>query len=108
MTPRATPRAISGCTILRASAASVFLPAASAGPALPVVDLKGLRKIAQLAVGRGEIAQGRTARRDRFVEHRLDRRHQPAQALERDRSAGAARIDAGPMQRLADVNVAQS
>src|SRR3954463_9882706 len=84
--------------------------AASAGPALPVVDLEGLGKIAQRPVGRSKIAQGRAAPRapggrenppeggpagrDPSVRARPDGGHEPPQALERDRPAGAARIDA--------------
>src|SRR5436190_21447251 len=48
---------------------------------LPVIDREVLGGIAELAVGRGKIAQGRAARRNRFDEDRRDRRHQPLEPL---------------------------
>src|SRR5258705_9437603 len=73
-----------------------------------VIDRKTLRKITELAVGAGEILEGRAARRDRLGEHRVDCRDQPLQPLERNRPASAARMDAGAIERLADIDVAEA
>src|SRR5437868_10870548 len=83
-------------------------PAAWARLALAIVDRKPFREVAELAVGRSEVAQGRAAGLDCFGENRVDRGHEPAQALERDGAAGAGRMNAGAEQRLAYVNIAEA
>src|SRR4051812_49894227 len=70
-------------------------PAAWARLALAIVDREAFREIAELAIGGSEVAQGRAAGFDRLGKNRMDRRHQPAQAPERDRAAGAGRMNAG-------------
>ena len=59
--------------------------AAAARLAFALVDREALREIAEFAIGRGEIPQGRPAGRDRFGEHLVDRRDQPFEPIERDR-----------------------
>src|SRR3546814_10532424 len=51
-------------------------PAAFASLALAPIDTPVLGEIAQVALGAEEVAQGRTARRDRRRQHILDRGHQ--------------------------------
>src|SRR4051794_23914864 len=82
-------------------------PAARARLALAIVDREAFREIAELAVGGSEVAQGRAAGLDRLGENGVDRGHQPAQALQRDRSAGAGWMNSGTEQRLAHIDIAQ-
>src|SRR4051812_24784697 len=67
---------------------------ASAGLALTVVHGEALREIAQLAVRAGEILQARAAGLDRFAKHVLDCANEALQTVQRDRTAGAFRMDA--------------
>src|SRR6185295_19105126 len=81
-------------------------PAAAAWPTLAIIGREGLGEVAELAVGAGEILDRGAAGRDRFVEYVADRRNQPLEPPQRDRAPGPLGMDAGAVQRLAHVNVA--
>src|SRR5205085_7458483 len=76
--------------------------------ALAAVDVEAAGEIAELAVGAGVVAQGRTAVAERLLEYLADRRHQPGEGRARDLAGGLSRVDPRAEQRLADVDVAQT
>jgi len=75
---------------------------------LSVINREALREIAELAVGRGEIAQCRSARGDRFGKYVVNRRHQAPEATQRDRTAGPGGMNARAIERLADIDIAET
>src|SRR5918993_5372462 len=75
--------------------------------AVPVIDIELLREIAELAIGRGKILQGRAASADRVFQHLGDRRGERVQPDPTDPSCRLARIDPATEQGLADVDVAK-
>ena len=88
--------------------------AARAGGAFAVVDGEGMLEIAELAVGLTVVAQRRAAGFDGFLQHVADRRGQRARCGGRpalgvgEQRSGSGRADARAVQRLADIDVAQS
>src|SRR5437764_889244 len=82
--------------------------ARAAGPPFPAVDRETFRKITELAIWRGEVAQGRTTGGNGLGKNILDRGHQPLESFNRNRSARALGVYARAEQRLADVNVAEA
>src|SRR3954469_21215269 len=83
-------------------------PAACAGLSLTVVHREALGEIAELAVRAGEILEARSTGFDRLGQYFFDRSEKPFQALQRDRTAGAFRMDAGAVQRFAHVDIAKA
>ena len=81
---------------------------------LAVVDAKAVLEIAERAVGLTMIAQRRAAGRDGFEKNLADRSGEPVGALgrsavlAREAAGGAARRQAGPMQGLADIDIAEA
>src|SRR4051794_2966982 len=80
---------------------------ACAGLSLAVVHCEALREITELAVGAGEILQARATGLDRFAKHVLDGADEALQTVQRDRTAGAFRMDAGAVKRFAHVDIAE-
>ena len=65
-------------------------------------------EIAGIAGGLGMIAQGGSTRGNGILQHFLDRRHQRTNSFALDRACQPLWRNAGPEQRLADIDVAQS
>ena len=84
-----------------------------AGRALAVIDPETMLEIAKRPVGLPMVAQRRAARRERRPQHLADRARQAGEAggrLSRGRdetARGGERRDARPMQRLADIDIAE-
>src|SRR3954453_11602207 len=74
----------------------------------PAIDCEALREIAELAIGRREIAKCRAAGGNGFGKNVLDRGDQPFEPFKRNRSAGALGVYARPEQRLTDIDVAEA
>lgn len=71
-----------------------------------VVDSEALGKIAELAIGGGEVAESRTSSCDRLTEDAVDRLNESFQPLKRDSAARPLRVDFRAVQGLARIDVA--
>lgn len=82
--------------------------AVGTGLALPIVDLEAVLEVTELTIGRGVVAKGRAAGRDRLQQRLPDRGGQTPGPLAGDRPRPALGRNARPVQAFADVNVAES
>ncbi len=82
--------------------------AAPAGFPLPPVDAEIVLETARLPVGTDIVPERGTAGGDRLLQHGDDRPRQPGAAPGPQKAGPPARRDAGPEQRLAGVDVADS
>lgn len=75
--------------------------------ALTPIDAEGVLKIPQRPIRMHVIAQGGSARGQRLAQDRADFASQPIDLAGYERTGSPHRRDAGPMERLADIDVAE-
>lgn len=88
-------------TANRTDATATWLPFA-------IVHRKRLGEIAKLAIGTCEVAQGRSARLDRLVDDLAYRNDQPLQSGQGNRTSRSFGMDAGSVESLADIDIAEA
>src|SRR5438105_949595 len=103
-----------GAAVLGDAPHDTATAAGRAAAALAVVDAETVLKAAELAVGAAVIAQRGAAGRNRVLQHRLDGSNEPLgigrrrAGARRQRRGPAPRRQAGAVERLANVNVAET